>query len=113
MLHYPEIMKKAQDEIDSVVASNRLPEFEDADALPYVRAMIKEIREIHSFHELATLLLNPFHSRWRPIAPMGVPHSVISDDVYEGMQGYWEHLVGLQLSIIRNSNTDFFAPQAR
>jgi len=88
MLHYPEVMKKAQAEINSVVASNRLPEFEDADALPYVRAMIKETMRFAKFipfYRLATLLLKSFHSRWRPIAPMGVPHSVISDDVYEGM----------------------------
>ena len=23
-------------------------------------------------------------NRWRPIAPLGVPHSLIEDDVYEG-----------------------------
>ncbi|KAF9549831.1 cytochrome P450 [Agrocybe pediades] len=65
MLHYPEVMKKAQAEIDSVVGQGRLPEFEDADSLPYVKAIVKE-----------TL-------RWKPIAPHGVPHSVIADDVYE------------------------------
>ena len=86
MLHYPEVMKKAQAEIDSVVASNRRPEFEDADALPYVRAMIKEtMRSANLFPQIGHIVTEPFHSRWRPIAPMGVPHSVISDDVYEGM----------------------------
>ena len=88
MLHYPEVMKKAQAEIDSIVGSNRRPEFEDAGALPYVRAMIKEtmrFAKFISFYQLATLLLNAFHSRWRPIALMGAPHSVISDDIYEGM----------------------------
>jgi cytochrome P450 len=61
MLHYPEVMKKAQAEIDSVVASNRLPEFEDADALPYVRAMMKETMRFAKFIPFHQLFLNHFH----------------------------------------------------
>ncbi|KJA17919.1 hypothetical protein HYPSUDRAFT_169845 [Hypholoma sublateritium FD-334 SS-4] len=67
MLHYPDTMRKAQAEIDAVVGSSRMPDFDDADALPYVRALISEVM------------------RWRPIAPLGVPHSVIADDTYETM----------------------------
>ncbi|KAK0462498.1 cytochrome P450 [Desarmillaria tabescens] len=42
MLQYPAVMKKAQVEIDSVVGSERMPDFKDFDALPYVQAVIKE-----------------------------------------------------------------------
>ncbi|KAF9549833.1 cytochrome P450 [Agrocybe pediades] len=42
MLHYPEVMQQAQAQIDSVVGEGRLPEFEDAESLPYVKALIKE-----------------------------------------------------------------------
>ncbi|KAH9484588.1 Cytochrome P450 monooxygenase 58 [Psilocybe cubensis] len=67
MLHYPDTMKKAQSEIDIVVGRSRLPEFDDVESLPYIRALILETM------------------RWRPIVPVCVPHSVISDDTYEGM----------------------------
>ena len=43
MLHYPDIQKKAQAEVDKVVGSSRMPEFSDMDSLPYVTALIKEV----------------------------------------------------------------------
>ncbi len=42
MLHYPETMKRAQQEIDSVIGPERMPEFEHKDSLPYVNALINE-----------------------------------------------------------------------
>lgn len=53
MVLYPNVMRKAQNEIDSVVGRDRLPSFSDQDELPYVRAMVKEVL------------------RWRPVAPLG------------------------------------------
>jgi len=53
MLLHPDIQKKAQDELDSVIGRERLPTFEDRLRLPFVDAVYKE-----------TL-------RWRPIAPLG------------------------------------------
>lgn len=41
-ISYPRVMKKAQDEVDSVVGIHRMPEFEDLGSLPYVQAIIKE-----------------------------------------------------------------------
>ncbi|KAJ3519541.1 hypothetical protein NMY22_g13146 [Coprinellus aureogranulatus] len=66
MLLHPEVMKKAQEEVDRVVGRDRLPEWDDESELVYVKAVIRETM------------------RWRTIAPMGVPHCVIEDDVYEG-----------------------------
>ncbi|KAI0088550.1 cytochrome P450 [Irpex rosettiformis] len=66
MVHYPDVMRKAQAELDAVVGRERAPAFEDKDSLPYIRAIIKE-----------TL-------RWRPIAPLGVPHRATEDHWYEG-----------------------------
>jgi cytochrome P450 len=65
MLHHPQVMKKAQEEIDRVVGPNQLPQFEHATQLPYLTAMIHETM------------------RWRPIIPLGIAHSVISDDTYD------------------------------
>lgn len=40
---YPEILKKAQAEVDAVIGQDRLPTFEDRDALPYVNAICVEL----------------------------------------------------------------------
>jgi len=64
MALYPEVQKRAQTDIDQLV-SNRLPTFDDFDSLPYIRAIIKEVL------------------RWGPVVPLGLPHSVLKDDVYE------------------------------
>ncbi|KAF5343042.1 hypothetical protein D9758_011166 [Tetrapyrgos nigripes] len=63
---YPNVMKKAQAEIDAVVGRDRLPTFEDRDHLPYIQAIVKEVL------------------RWGPIVPLGVPRRVMKDDFYEG-----------------------------
>ncbi|KAJ3552901.1 hypothetical protein NM688_g3906 [Phlebia brevispora] len=66
MVLYPEVQKKAQAELDAVVGSDRLPTFEDQDRLPYISALCSEVL------------------RWMPIAPLGVPHRSLEDDVYCG-----------------------------
>lgn len=65
MANYPEVQKMAQEELDAVVG-NRLPTFEDAPNLPYLRALIKELL------------------RWHNIGPLAAPHASTEDDVYEG-----------------------------
>ncbi|TFY71792.1 hypothetical protein EVG20_g1219 [Dentipellis fragilis] len=68
MLHHPEEMRKAQAEIDKVIGQDRMPEWNDVDSLPYVRAVINEAM------------------RWRPVAALGgSPHASTSDDEYNGM----------------------------
>ncbi|TFK32108.1 cytochrome P450 [Crucibulum laeve] len=68
MLHFPEVLKKAQKELDSVIGFDRMPEFDDKESLPYIRAIVNE-----------TL-------RWRPVPILGgTPHAAISDDVYNEM----------------------------
>lgn len=42
MLKYPEIQRKAQAEVDSVVGPDRLPDFSDMAHLPYLSAVLKE-----------------------------------------------------------------------
>ena len=67
MVAFPQVQRRAQAELDAVVGRSRLPTFADAPHLPYVRAIIKEVL------------------RWRPSAPLGVPHKTTEDDWYEGM----------------------------
>ncbi|KAJ5987004.1 hypothetical protein N7451_011369 [Penicillium sp. IBT 35674x] len=66
MTLYPEVQRKAQEEIDRVLGAGRLPKMTDRASLPYVEAVVKE-----------TL-------RWHPVAPMGIPHMSVEDDMYEG-----------------------------
>ena len=82
MLHYPDIQKKAQAEVDKVVGSSRMPEVSDMDSLPYVTALIKEVARSPFFPHCEFVYLT--HFRWRPVAPTGFPHALIQDDTYNG-----------------------------
>lgn len=42
MVLFPEAQVKAQEEIDSVIGSGRLPEWNDRKDLPYVRGVVEE-----------------------------------------------------------------------
>lgn len=66
MAHFPTVQQKAQIEIDRVVGSDRLPQFEDRDELPYVNALVKEIL------------------RWHPVVPVNIAHVSSEDDICEG-----------------------------
>ncbi|KEZ46554.1 Uncharacterized protein SAPIO_CDS0349 [Scedosporium apiospermum] len=64
----PRFIPKAQEELDRVVGSDRLPTFDDLHDLEYIRAIAAE-----------TL-------RWRPVAVLGgTPHASTADDYYRGM----------------------------
>jgi cytochrome P450 len=66
MTTHPEIQAKAQEEIDRVVGSERLPTVEDRPGLPYVEALLNEVL------------------RFSSVLPQGVPHKVRASDVFEG-----------------------------
>lgn len=53
MAMYPEVQKRAHQELDNVIGSTRLPDFDDRKSLPYIEAMLSEI------------------FRWQPVAPLG------------------------------------------
>ncbi|KAB5591581.1 Cytochrome P450 family protein [Ceratobasidium theobromae] len=64
MLLFPDCQAKAQEEIDRVIGTERLPTFDDRDRLPYVNNLISEVM------------------RWQPVTPLAVPHACSQDDVY-------------------------------
>ncbi|KAF8076044.1 cytochrome P450 [Lyophyllum atratum] len=66
MTLHPEVARKAQAEIDTVIGNDRLPTFEDRPHLPYLDALVKEV------------------FRWNAVVPTGVPHRVMKDDVHDG-----------------------------
>ena len=57
MALYPEVQKKAQAEIDAVVGSTRLPDFDDRPSLPYINAIVKESMRWHLVLPLCASLL--------------------------------------------------------
>lgn len=67
MIKFKHVQRQAQEEIDRVVGTDRLPGFEDREKLPYINALIKECM------------------RWWPIAPMGFPHTTTDNVEYNGI----------------------------
>ena len=86
MVLYPEVQKRAQEEIDTVLGHGHLPQFEDEDALPYLKAVRYELMRWSP--------PGPLGQRPRPIIPIrhlthessfsGMPHRLTEDDVYDG-----------------------------
>jgi cytochrome P450 len=64
---FPDVQRKAQEEIDKVIGKHRLPLMEDERHLPYLWACRKELL------------------RWMPAGILGaLPHSCTKDDEYMG-----------------------------
>jgi len=61
---HPAVQKRARQDIDRVVGSDRLPGLEDRPSLPYIDAIIRECL------------------RWRPIVRQSLPRATQADDVY-------------------------------
>jgi cytochrome P450 len=57
MTLYPEVQRKAQAEIDSVVGNLRLPDYSDQDVLPYIQAVLKEVLRWHPVTPLSMFLV--------------------------------------------------------
>ncbi|KAG5977842.1 hypothetical protein E4U55_006515 [Claviceps digitariae] len=66
MILYPDVLRRAQKEIDEVVGSDRLPGFQDRDHLPYMTALIKETY------------------RWMPVVPIGTTHATEEETILSG-----------------------------
>ncbi|KIY00756.1 uncharacterized protein Z520_03421 [Fonsecaea multimorphosa CBS 102226] len=65
MISHPQVLKKAQTEVDDVCGDATSPSANHIKDLPYMRAIMTEI------------------FRWRPLAPEGTPHMSTQDDWYD------------------------------
>ncbi|KAI0351218.1 cytochrome P450 [Trametes cingulata] len=66
MTRHPDVLHKAQCEVDKAVGKERLPDFGDRRSLPYIDAMLEELY------------------RWNPPLPLAIPHRAMADDEYRG-----------------------------
>ena len=66
MALHPDIMRKAQHELDDVTGRDRLPTFDDRPRLPFIDAICREV------------------SRWNPVIPLGAP----TCEYFGGTSGY-------------------------
>ncbi|KZT03182.1 cytochrome P450 [Laetiporus sulphureus 93-53] len=66
MTLFPDVYRKAQAEMDTVVSRSRLPTHADRPSLPYLESVLKET------------------FRWTTPVPLGLPHQVTGDDEYRG-----------------------------
>ncbi|QPG99207.1 hypothetical protein C2857_001197 [Epichloe festucae Fl1] len=68
MMVFPEVQRKAQEEIDNVLGSIRFPQYTDRARLPYVNALLWETQ------------------RWMPVVPICSAHVAGEDIEYEGLR---------------------------
>ncbi|KAI0438879.1 cytochrome protein [Xylaria telfairii] len=66
MTVFPEVQHKAQEEIDRVIGTSRLPTFSDRESLPYIDAILKEAW------------------RWHSVTPMSLAHCTNGEDFVNG-----------------------------
>ena len=67
MCCFPRVQQKAYDEIERVVGSDRLPNYDDE--LPYIDVLVNEVL------------------RWRTVTVLGgIPHAPVQDDEYNGFR---------------------------
>jgi hypothetical protein len=85
MLFNPSIQRKAQQAVDSVLQGERLPDFSDRPALPYIDAVVKEVFRYQLVTPLGEMY-RLFFGRTLEMLTKGtaVPHALIQEDVYKG-----------------------------
>ncbi|KAL4768641.1 cytochrome P450 [Aspergillus nidulans var. acristatus] len=65
VLENPVALKRAQEDVDRIVGTERSPTMNDLENLPYIEACMHEIL------------------RWRPVAAGGIPHMLTQTDTYK------------------------------
>jgi hypothetical protein len=97
LILFPEVQKRAQAELDSVISRERLPTYDDKPRLPYIEAISQRVVEVAygdangcgTAFRFSTALCNLLTSN------PGIPHAPTEDDFYKGYfipKGLYEFL---------------------
>ncbi|KAI8287692.1 hypothetical protein K4K60_012093 [Colletotrichum sp. SAR11_57] len=90
----PEFQEKARVELDALCGTDRLPQWEDFNDLPYINCIIKEALRI------------------RPVVPTGVPHLAKQDAWYKGMLIPKGSVVMIPPSALNHDSKHFDDPES-
>ncbi|THH33485.1 hypothetical protein EUX98_g701 [Antrodiella citrinella] len=85
MCLFPDVQARAQKEIDEVVGSDRLPNVEDEQRLPYVYALVREILRYWTIAPIGRSLnrqKKPISSKHTNVVRTGIPHRATEDFAY-------------------------------
>jgi len=82
MMQHPEIQRRAQLEIDTVVGNDRLPTLADRDQLPFVNAICSEVLRMSPSAPIGTILMRNSASKYS--WPSAFPHVLCEDDFHAG-----------------------------
>ncbi|KIO23878.1 hypothetical protein M407DRAFT_15500 [Tulasnella calospora MUT 4182] len=93
MVNHQAEQEKAQEEIDRVVGRDRMPSADDIANLPYVQAIVREV------------------IRFRPFAPLGLPHKATEDVAYRGYRIPSNAVLLLNVWCIFHDETLFDQPE--
>ena len=74
MVLNPSVLKRAQEEIDRVIGSGRLPSLEDRPLLPYIEGIVREANRCACTIENTKIHDSVTSYRWNPVVPTGQFH---------------------------------------
>jgi len=87
MVLFPDVQRRAQEEIRSITGNDRLPGLEDRDAIPYIGQILLETMRWHSVTPNGEPNSPNMQSRVACSSSsltLGGPHQSNRDDVYDG-----------------------------
>jgi cytochrome P450 len=94
MLQHPEVQGRAQAEIDAVIGTDRLPNFDDRPNLPYVEAVLLETLRLYA------------------VGPLAIPHATTVDDTYEDVFIPKGSMVVANIWAMHHNEADYPEPNA-
>ena len=92
LIEFPEHQKRAQQEIDEFIGSDRMPALEDLPSMPFVNALMQEVCSHFNSRLPFIIVLTSVEKtlRYRPVIPM-VPHAAAQDEVVCGVAPFILH----------------------
>lgn len=88
MVSYPDVQKRAQEEVDGIFGPDEMPHAVGEETLPFLKACFLEVSSLRAAlcasSPSCLPRLSPKTLRWRPPFPIAIPHANTADDIYQG-----------------------------